>query len=78
MLDCLTVIGYEYEFILNFQKLSAKASMTEVLSTSACEVHPIIHIVVICDPTVKMVIHTASMRWAIIYIGYRKIKEKVS
>ena len=39
--------------------------MTEVLSTSACKVHPIVHIVVICDPTIKMVIHTASMRSAI-------------
>ena len=39
--------------------------MTEVLSTSACKVHPIVHIVVICHPTIKMVIHTASMRSAI-------------
>ena len=39
--------------------------MTEVLSTSAYRVHPIVHLVVICDSTVKMVIHTASMRLAI-------------
>ena len=39
--------------------------MTEVLSTSAYRVHPIVHIVVICGSTVKMVIHTASMRLAI-------------
>ena len=40
--------------------------MTKVLSTSARKVHPIVHIVVICDPTVIMVIYTASMRLAII------------
>ena len=47
--------------------------MTEVLSTSACKVHSIVHIVVICDPTVKMVTHTASMRSAITWNAAWKV-----